>query len=247
MHLRAGAMVAACLATCLTAQSHDARAEQDPLGVAFGAPAPRPSLMAARNPLPPDSTPARDDGQSAPRLGHIEWPPLLVKNANTAGEALVHLYGADGALSESGVSAFRQVASENEKPAPLNSRVLQLVVKAAYELGAKQIVLVSTYRAKDRRGKGGYHTSGDAIDFRLPGVGARPLASYLRKLPRVGVGVYTHPKTQYVHLDVRDQSYHWLDSSPPGRTWKEGALKDGARDARDAAWTPASDLPRLGS
>ena len=31
----------------------------------------------------------------------------------------------------------------------------------------------------------------------------------------MGVGVYTNPLTQYVHLDVRERSYHWIDASPP--------------------------------
>ena len=69
------------------------------------------------------------------------------------------------------------------------------------------------------------------------------LASYLRELPRTGVGVYTHPKTQYVHLDSREHSFHWLDASPPRRRWRENSI--GARDlvVRDGAYTPALDLP----
>lgn len=169
-------------------------------------------------------------------------PPLLVRNINTGAEALVGLYSANGSLDDAGVDAFRRTAGDGE-PAPLAARVVQIVAKAAYELGVRQITLVSTIRPKDRRGRGGYHTTGEAIDFQLVGVPARTLASYLRKLPRVGVGIYTHPKTQYVHVDVRDQSYHWLDASPPGKTWKEAQLKDAGRDARDAAYRAADDLP----
>ena len=69
------------------------------------------------------------------------------------------------------------------------------------------------------------------------------LAAYLRGLPRVGVGIYTHPRTQFVHLDVRDQSYHWLDASPPGVKWREMQLRDAGASKRDEAWTPARDLP----
>ena len=49
-----------------------------------------------------------------------------------------------------------------------------------------------------------------------------------------------------VHVDDREQSYHWLDASPPGRTWKEAQLGDPKREARDAAWTPSADLPAPG-
>ncbi len=89
----------------------------------------------------------------------------------------------------------------------------------------------------------GRHTSGDALDFKLTGVPAAQLAAYLRGLSRVGVGIYTHPRTQYVHLDVRDQSYHWLDASPPGVTWRERRIGDPAQAKRDALWTASSDLP----
>ena len=61
----------------------------------------------------------------------------------------------------------------------------------------------------------------------------------------MGVGIYTHPRTRYVHLDVREQSYHWLDASPPGITWKERALWDPKLVERDAAWTPEADLPTV--
>jgi hypothetical protein len=46
-----------------------------------------------------------------------------------------------------------------------------------------------------------------------------------------------------VHLDVRDRSFHWLDASPPGVTWREAALPDSKQSARDASYTAESDLP----
>lgn len=171
-------------------------------------------------------------------------PALLVKNLNTRAEALVRLYDDAGALDGAGVDAFCKAAGEGDEAAPLKARVIQIVFKAAYELGAKEVLLVSSFRAKDRRGRGGYHTTGEAIDFQLPGVPARKLASYLRGLARVGVGIYTHPKTQYVHVDVREQSYHWLDASPPGRTWREARLRDPNQEQRDAAYRPEDDLPK---
>jgi hypothetical protein len=104
------------------------------------------------------------------------------------------------------------------------------------------VEVVSAYRMPGRR-REGPHGNGSAIDFRLQNVKAALLASYLRDIPRTGVGVYTHPKTQYVHLDSREQSFHWLDASPPRRRWRERSI--GGKDliARDAHYTPAVDLP----
>src|SRR5262249_10917468 len=120
----------------------------------------------------------------------------------------------------------------------LNVRTLQLAFKAAYHFKASRMEVVSAWRP----GRGP-HGAGDAVDFRLPGTSAGALAAYLRKTPRAGVGVYTNPGTQYVHVDARDQSFHWLDPSPPGKTWREKALYDAKRDERDEAWDPSADLP----
>jgi uncharacterized protein YcbK (DUF882 family) len=209
--------------------------------LAIAPPSAAQQVLAATNPISPDTVKIE---KTVPRLA-APLPPLVVKNINTNAEALVSLYAADRSVDPTALSAFRRAAAlEKQLEAPLKTRVVQLVVKAAYDLGASKIILVSTVRPKDRRGRGGHHTTGEAVDFQLPGVPARTVAAYLRKLSRVGVGIYTHPKTQFVHLDVRDQSYHWLDASPPGRTWREAALKDATREERDAAYRPEDDLPK---
>jgi uncharacterized protein YcbK (DUF882 family) len=114
--------------------------------------------------------------------------------------------------------------------------------KAAYHFDAYEVEVVSAYRKPGRR-REGPHGTGTAIDFRLRGVDARELASYLREIPRTGVGVYTDRRTQYVHIDSREHSFHWLDASPPRRHWREKSI--GARDLekRDALYNPAHDWP----
>jgi uncharacterized protein YcbK (DUF882 family) len=191
----------------------------------------------------------------AKRLGAV-----VVDNANTGMKGSVTLYRADGAVNRDALRAFSAVACDLPKATPdakepteeerkragldepLDTRLVQLAVKAAYHFGAKDIVVISAYRPP-ARGGGGKHATHEAIDFKLRGVPAGLVAAHLRGYPRVGVGIYTHPKTQYVHLDVRDQSFHWLDASPPGRTWREAALPDKLRNSRDASYTWESDLP----
>jgi hypothetical protein len=123
----------------------------------------------------------------------------------------------------------------------MNRRLLRLVVKAAAHFHASEIVIVSTFR--DRARIGSRHRTGEAMDFTLSGVPAMRLAAHLRTYARVGVGVYTNPRTQFVHLDVREQSYHWVDASPPGKVWRESRLTDRAAPGRDAAYEPEQDLP----
>ncbi len=165
-------------------------------------------------------------------------PPVEVASALTATRAPLRLYAPDGQIDAEARARFEQLAAGEGDPHPLAARVEQLVFKAAYHFGGASVVIVSGWR--DHAGR---HTTGEALDFKLVGVRAATLAAWLRDLPRAGVGVYTHRRTQYVHLDVRDVSYHWMDGSPPGVTWKERQLRDPRQVERDASWTPDADLP----
>ncbi|HEX3771451.1 MAG TPA: DUF882 domain-containing protein [Polyangiaceae bacterium] len=165
-------------------------------------------------------------------------PPVEVTAPNRA-KAAIRLYADDGEVDPEARAILERIAAGDGSPHELAARVEQLLVRAAYHFGDAQVFVVSAYRERASR-----HGTGEAIDFKLKGVTARALAAYLRALPRVGVGVYTNPRTQFVHLDVRDQSYHWLDASPPGIRWREGALRDPGAEKRDAAWTPQMDLPQ---
>jgi uncharacterized protein YcbK (DUF882 family) len=168
--------------------------------------------------------------------------PLDVRCANSGASATLRLYGDNGSIDAQALDAFSRVAADFNGYSPLKPRLLQLAVKAAHHFGSSALVVVSAYRQK-RGTHIDHHTAGEALDFKLPGVDFRKLASYLRSFPRVGVGIYTNPKTQYVHLDVRDRSYHWIDASPPGVTWREALLPDPSQATRDASYTPESDLP----
>lgn len=161
-----------------------------------------------------------------------------VENVVTRERERVRLYRTDGSIDDEAVDAFSRVASNDGEPHPLTPRVVQLVMKAAYHFGGAHVLVVSAWRAN-----AGRHGTGDAVDFKLAGVRAPLVAAFLRDVPRAGVGIYTHPRTQFVHVDVRDVSYHWIDASPPGRKWREGMLRDPHGKTRDAAWSAEGDLP----
>jgi uncharacterized protein YcbK (DUF882 family) len=173
--------------------------------------------------------------------------PLVVRNVNTGAEATLRLYTDDGDIDPEAEATMTRVLSSDGEPHALSRRLLQLVVKAAYHLQATEIGAISAYRPEERAPKPGQkrsrHATGEALDFRVPGTTAAKLAALLRTYARAGVGIYTHPKTQYVHLDVRDESFHWIDGSPPRVHWRERGLWDAGRAKRDAAWVPELDLP----
>jgi hypothetical protein len=171
-----------------------------------------------------------------------DWAEKLaaveVRNVGKPDRVRIRLYDNDGEVDESARDAFEQIVTKDSDVHRLVVRVEQLVFKAAYHFKNPTVVVVSGFRAHASR-----HGTGEAVDFKLSGVPAGALASYLRGFPRAGVGLYTNPRTQYVHLDVREPSYHWIDGSPPGVKWRERQLRDPQVKKRDASWTPAFDLP----
>jgi uncharacterized protein YcbK (DUF882 family) len=175
-------------------------------------------------------------------------PSLRFINQSTRESALVRLYDDDGHVDEREASRLDALLADTRDPEnyaaiTLDRRTLQLAVRAALHFHVTEVQVVSAYRKPGRR-REGPHASGKALDFKLPGVPARKLAAYLRTFPRVGVGVYTHPKTLFVHLDDRERSFHWLDASPPGRTWRELSLGGGVGlIKRDAAYARRDDWP----
>jgi hypothetical protein len=179
---------------------------------------------------------------AAPTDRIVHWAgalePVAVENCSTRAWAPVRLYTSDGSVDTQARDTFERIAASATEPHPLAVRLEQLIVKAAYHFHSPRVLVVSGWRPR-----AGRHTAGAAIDFKLEGVRAAQLAAYLRELPRAGVGVYTHPRTQFVHLDVREPSYHWIDASPPGIKWHEARLRDPSMARRDASWTPDMDLP----
>lgn len=222
--------------------------------------APRPPAPAIRllDPPPSPSPPAPIDlGPLGPLLlsharaappSFAELPALRVFNA--LDEAHLRLYAPDGSLDPQALDRLDHLLADARRPgkppeiAPIDRRLLQLVFKAAYHFGAEEIEVVSGYR-KPRRFAEGLHAKARAIDFRLVGVDAPEVAVFFRQHPRVGVGLYTHPRTRWIHLDTRDRSYHWIDATPPGRRWGEARLPAAGLDELDASYNERDDLPEV--
>jgi uncharacterized protein YcbK (DUF882 family) len=127
--------------------------------------------------------------------------------------------------------ALRDPATGNRHP------VEPLVLAAIYQLQtqfqAHEVRVVSGYRTP-RAGTHSNHGRGRAIDFILPGTRDEDVAKVARTRGFSGVGVY--PVSGFLHVDVRDRSYFWVDSSGPGRPYVErGVLLDVAKQSDDAA------------
>jgi hypothetical protein len=188
-------------------------------------------------------TPLTESGRAPREAGWaVDLPSLELFSMVTHASAHLRLYDRAGEIDDETRAAFEQIASRDGVVHPLAARLEQIVFKAAYHFGVPRVVVVSGWRER-----AGRHGTGEALDFKLPGVAARDIASYLRRLPRLGVGLYTHPGTQFVHVDVREPSFHWIDPSPPGVHMRETAIRDPQGAKRDASYEPDLDLPRCPS
>jgi uncharacterized protein YcbK (DUF882 family) len=185
-------------------------------------------------------------GSAERGVPYLGLRPVRVFNINTEKALDLRLYDLRGNLDDSSALQLDELLCDARdrdhiETTVLDRRALQLMFRAAYHFRAKRVTIISAYRKPGAKSEG-RHAQGKAIDFKLNSTSASALAAYLRTMSRVGVGVYTHPDTQYVHLDVRDQSYFWIDASPPGRTWRERPI-GGAGARRDAAYSPRNDWP----
>jgi len=232
---RAAIVATAVLALAAASAAAYARRQAAPTGVA-------PRSVARPAPPAPPTPPAAP----APETPFTRLPALLVTSADSKRSAELRLYDAEGRVDEAAARRLDEICADARDRdsvvvAPIDRRTLQLVFRAAYHFDSRRVEVVSGYRKPGRR-REGLHAEGRAVDFRLEGVSAAELASYLRKSARVGVGVYTHPRTQYVHVDVRETSYHWIDASPPRKRWREQSLGRIA-PAHDAAYRRDDDWP----
>ena len=104
-----------------------------------------------------------------------------------------------------------------------------LLAEVSDHFGGRQIHVISGYRLAGGDTKPtSRHVSGDAIDFRIPGVPLTELRDYCANFSRVGVGYY--PKSGFVHLDVRKRNARWTGN---GASDSEGADEPMGEDAGD--------------
>jgi hypothetical protein len=136
-------------------------------------------------------------------VGKVTTPYVLLPN------------GKDGGFNEAQIAVASQAFGNWPGGPQVSPRLLDLIYHAAQHFKIFHVHLVSGIR-NDRSGS--RHSHGLAADIVLPGISDEELAAYLRPQGFLGVGIYTI--AGFVHVDVREKSYFWLDKSPPGRRTK---------------------------
>lgn len=130
---------------------------------------------------------------------------------------------------------------------PVDPRVLEVAYALQRHFGAAEVRFLSGYRAPKRPGSN--HGYGRAIDLVIPGATDDEVATFARSLGFTGVGIY--PTSGFVHVDVRDRSFFWVDRSGPGKANKtvgilggDAAASDGKARKSGLLGTPTAKIGR---
>lgn len=179
---------------------------------------------------------AKAPGQVAP-VDAAGRPKLVLQALNVAENATLTAQHDHGGFSapdlDRAAHVLRDTRANNEHP--IDPRLLDLVYRVAVHFSAPEIRVISGYRTP-RGITHSNHGRGRAIDLVVPGASDEDVARFARDQGFVGVGVY--PTSGFVHLDVRDRSFFWVDFSGPGKKNRtRGILADLAAksDARAIA------------
>jgi hypothetical protein len=114
-------------------------------------------------------------------------------------------------------------SSGNEHP--VDPRLLDMVYRLQAHFHAPEIRIISGYRTPRGAGATSNHGKGRALDLVVPGASDEDVAKFARAEGYAGVGVY--PVSGFVHVDVRERSYFWVDTSGPGKRSRiRGILAD---------------------
>ncbi len=183
-----------------------------------------------------------------PDARYAQLPEVTYRSVNTREQVRARLYRPDGTVDPDVVRQLGHLLRDlsTGDPSPVVPRTLQLLVRITEHFHADTVEIVSGYRS-GRNGRGhrvrheGYHSVGSAIDFRVPGQDMVHVAAYARTFAHVGVGWY--PTSGFVHLDSRDQSFHWENRAGHGHRGWDRPLDRSAGAACDAAWATSMDAP----
>jgi uncharacterized protein YcbK (DUF882 family) len=96
----------------------------------------------------------------------------------------------------------------------VDDRLVRVLYVLSLHFRASEIVVVSGFRSPEDDGRTSNHHHGRAVDVIVPGIPNDEVAAYLREFGRLGVGYY--PTSGFVHVDVRERSFFWVDPSGPG-------------------------------
>lgn len=171
---------------------------------------------------------------------------LVLYSVNHGERIRIFPFLADGTLDPKAQLAVQHLLRDknNDEEHEIHPRLIKLLYKVADTFNARQINVVSGYRAATEDQKEGHHRLGRAVDFMVPGTSLGQVSKKIRTFGHTGVGFY--PISGFVHMDVRDgPSYSWIDRSGPGKPSCIRQIHAESAGKSDRKWKPENDDPLI--
>jgi uncharacterized protein YcbK (DUF882 family) len=172
-------------------------------------------------------------------LGH---PKLVLTILNTGERVALEPLTKDGGFSAQELERASQFLRDTRtgNRIAIEPMLLNLVYAIQVHFEAPSLRVVSGYRTP-KPGTHSNHGRGRALDFVVPGHRDEDVAKFARERGFVGVGTY--PKSGFIHADVREHSYFWVDTSGPGRSKREHGMQQDLASKSDADARARGQVP----
>ncbi len=215
----------ALLALCAAATSAGTPASADPPKPAHG-PGAAPAAAKRSTAAVPASRGwhSAPPGKTAPVDDHGR-PLLVLQGLNIPDRVELTPRGDRGGFSAEDLDRAAHVMRDHSgNEHPVDPRLLDLVYRIQAHFHAHEIRIISGYRTP-HGGATSNHGKGRAMDLVVPGASDEEVAKLAREEGFAGVGIY--PVSGFVHVDIRERSYFWVDTSGPGKRSRiRGILAD---------------------
>ena len=162
-------------------------------------------------------------------------PMLVLQGLNIPDHVELTPRGERGGFSAEDLDhAARVMRDHGGNEHPIDPRLLDVIYRLQVHFKAPEIRIISGYRTPQRPGATSNHGKGRAMDLVVPGASDEDVAKLAREQGFAGVGIY--PVSGFVHVDVRERSYFWVDTSGPGKRSRiRGILADLAQKSDSQA------------
>jgi hypothetical protein len=166
--------------------------------------------------------------------------PMIVHRVGASDPCVLVPDSEDGGFDEAELQLATEILGGWPGGPIVSARLLDLIYKATRHFDVRHVNVVSGIR-RDRQGS--RHSHGLAADIVLPGVDDEELAAYFRAQGFVGVGTYT--RGGFIHIDVREASYFWVDKSAPGQRSRQHQVHAAEARAADAEALERGERPHV--
>jgi len=160
--------------------------------------------------------------RAARRRRRLKPGELAILYAKGGANLKVQLFDANGLMRPEAYMALCHALYEpHHDAAPIEQpwiaydpRLFTLMYYAGQHFD-RPIEVISAYRGHGGRTTSN-HSLGRAMDIVIDGEKRRVVMAYFeRSFGQIGVGWY--PRSTFIHVDTRERSYYWTDTSAPGK------------------------------